>query len=60
MDLVTLDDLSPAAMLESSSRIEALAGVFGGAHSAPDPPPPVTLPAGGAARGGVQVFVLIE
>lgn len=45
LDLVTLDDLSAAAMLESSGRIEALAGVFAGAHSPPDAPPPVPLPA---------------
>ncbi|CAG4941301.1 unnamed protein product [Parnassius apollo] len=45
LDLVTLDDLSAAAMLESSGRIEALAGVFAGAQSPPEPPPPVPLPA---------------
>ncbi|KAJ8731790.1 hypothetical protein PYW08_014520 [Mythimna loreyi] len=45
LDLVTLDDLSAAAMLESSGRISALANVFAGAHAAPDPPPPVPLPA---------------
>ncbi|KAL4710470.1 hypothetical protein ACJJTC_008872 [Scirpophaga incertulas] len=44
LDLVTLDSLSAAAMLESSGRIEALAGVFRSAHSAPDPPPPAPLP----------------
>nr|XP_021188651.2 ATP-binding cassette sub-family G member 8 [Helicoverpa armigera]XP_021188652.2 ATP-binding cassette sub-family G member 8 [Helicoverpa armigera]WRX06076.1 ABCG14 [Helicoverpa armigera] len=45
LDLVTLDDLSAAAMLESSGRISALANVFAGAHAAPEPPPPVPLPA---------------
>ncbi|XP_046960224.1 ATP-binding cassette sub-family G member 8 [Vanessa cardui] len=61
LDLVTLDDLSAAAMLESSGRIEALAGVFAGAQSAPEPPPPVPLPAP-AARPNVlsQAFALVE
>lgn len=45
LDLVTLDDLSAAAMLESSGRISALANVFAGAQAPPDPPPPVPLPA---------------
>ncbi|GBP27615.1 ATP-binding cassette sub-family G member 8 [Eumeta japonica] len=44
LDLVTLDDLSPAAMLESSGRIEALASVFASAHTPPEPPPPAPLP----------------
>lgn len=61
MDLVTLDDLSAAAMLESSGRIEALAGVFAGAHSAPEPPPPVPLPAPVTrANVAVQAFALLE
>lgn len=61
MDLVTLDDLSAAAMLESSGRIEALAGVFAGAHSAPDPPPPVPLPSPLKKPNLLmQVFALIE
>lgn len=33
VDLVTLDDLSAAAMLESSGRIEQLAEVFRSAHA---------------------------
>ncbi|CAH0626777.1 unnamed protein product [Chrysodeixis includens] len=45
LDLVTLDDLSAAAMLESSGRISALASVFAGAHAPPEPPPGVPLPA---------------
>ncbi|KAG6464036.1 hypothetical protein O3G_MSEX014230 [Manduca sexta] len=40
LDLVTLDDLSAAALLESSGRVEALAGVFGAARGALEPPPP--------------------
>ncbi|KAJ0179715.1 hypothetical protein K1T71_004306 [Dendrolimus kikuchii] len=61
LDLVTLDDLSAAAMLESSGRIEALAGVFAGAHSAPDPPPPVPLPSPLKRPNLImQVFALIE
>ncbi|XP_037961247.2 ATP-binding cassette sub-family G member 8 [Plutella xylostella] len=61
LDLVTLDDLSPAAMLESSSRIEALAGVFMGAMSAPEPPPPVPLPAPNTTpNAAVQVMALLE
>ncbi|XP_039748577.1 ATP-binding cassette sub-family G member 8 [Pararge aegeria] len=61
LDLVTLDDLSAAAMLESSGRIEALAGVFAGAQSAPEPPPPVPLPAP-VTRPNVllQAFALFE
>ncbi|XP_047521097.1 ATP-binding cassette sub-family G member 8 [Pieris napi] len=61
LDLVTLDDLSAAAMLESSGRIEALAGVFAGAHSAPEPPAPVPLPAPvSRANVAVQAFALLE
>ncbi|XP_052738552.1 ATP-binding cassette sub-family G member 8 isoform X1 [Bicyclus anynana] len=61
LDLVTLDDLSAAAMLESSGRIEALAGVFAGAQSAPEPPPPVPLPAPvGRPNVCLQAFALIE
>ncbi|XP_032511388.2 ATP-binding cassette sub-family G member 8 [Danaus plexippus] len=61
LDLVTLDDLSAAAMLESSGRIESLAGVFLGAHSAPEPPPPVPLPAPvRRANVLVQVFAMLE
>lgn len=61
MDLVTLDDLSPAAMQESSGRIESLAGVFAGAQSPPEPPPPVPLPAP-VTRPNVivQAFALVE
>lgn len=61
MDLVTLDDLSAAAMLESSGRISALANVFAGAHAPPEPPPPVPLPAP-LARPNVlvQAGALIE
>lgn len=61
VDLVTLDDLSAAAMLESSGRIEALAGVFASAQSPPEPPPPVPLPAPLSRPNAlVQVFTLIE
>ncbi|CAG4977587.1 unnamed protein product [Colias eurytheme] len=61
LDLVTLDDLSAAAMLESSGRIEALAGVFAHAHSAPDAPPPVPLPAPATSPNVVmQAFALLE
>lgn len=45
MDLVTLDDLSAAAMLESSSRIESLANAWDQVNS--EPPfaaPPTKLP----------------
>lgn len=45
MDLVTLDDLSAAAMLESSARIEALANAWDQINS--EPPlaaPPAALP----------------
>lgn len=45
MDLVTLDDLSAAAMLESSARIESLANAWESMNS--EPPlaaPPVALP----------------
>lgn len=45
MDLVTLDDLSAAAMLESSSRIESLANAWDQFNS--EPPmaaPPTNLP----------------
>ncbi|KAI8429199.1 hypothetical protein MSG28_007735 [Choristoneura fumiferana] len=61
LDLVTLDDLSAAAMLESSGRIEALASVFAGAQSPPEPPPPVPLPVP-IARPNVfvQAFALVE
>ncbi|XP_053602449.1 ATP-binding cassette sub-family G member 8 [Plodia interpunctella] len=63
LDLVTLDDLSAAAMLESSGRIEALAGVFASAHAPPDAPPPVPLPAPDSLHApsvAVQVFALVE
>ncbi|XP_045493270.1 ATP-binding cassette sub-family G member 8 [Colias croceus] len=61
LDLVTLDDLSAAAMLESSGRIEALAGVFAQAHAAPDAPPPVPLPAPATSPNVVmQAFALLE
>ncbi|CAG9784864.1 unnamed protein product [Diatraea saccharalis] len=61
LDLVTLDDLSAAAMLESSGRIEALAGVFAGAHAPPEPPPPVPLPAPAAPPTVLhQTFALVE
>lgn len=61
LDLVTLDELSAAAMLESSGRIESLAGVFAGAHSPPDPPPPVPLPAPAATHNVfVQTKALIQ
>lgn len=45
MDLVTLDDLSAEAMLESSQRIEQLAEIF--RQKQPpmsDPGPPSSLP----------------
>ncbi|KAL0840097.1 hypothetical protein ABMA28_015411 [Loxostege sticticalis] len=61
LDLVTLDDLSAAAMLESSGRIEALANVFASAHAPPEPPPPVPLPAPSTPPNVLlQVFALIE
>ncbi|CAH2075533.1 unnamed protein product, partial [Iphiclides podalirius] len=61
LDLVTLDDLSAAAMLESSGRIEALAGVFAGAQAPPEPPPPVPLPAPlHRASAPLQIFALLE
>ncbi|XP_041976067.1 ATP-binding cassette sub-family G member 8 [Aricia agestis] len=59
LDLVTLDELSAAALLESSGRVEALAGVW--ARPAPDPPPPVPLPAPRhAASPPRQAFALLE
>lgn len=61
LDLVTLDDLSAAAMLESSGRIESLAAVFSEAHTAPEPPPPVPLPAPTDRTPAImQAFTLIE
>ncbi|XP_068630907.1 ATP-binding cassette sub-family G member 8 isoform X2 [Battus philenor] len=61
LDLVTLDDLSAAAMLESSGRIEALAGVFAGAQAPPEPPPPVPLPSPlNRPNAIVQAFALVE
>ncbi|XP_072940988.1 uncharacterized protein [Epargyreus clarus] len=54
LDLVTLDDLSAAAMLESSGRIEALAGVFAGALAPPEPPPPAPLPSPRAAPSPIR------
>ncbi|XP_060801167.1 ATP-binding cassette sub-family G member 8 [Amyelois transitella] len=62
LDLVTLDELSAAAMLESSGRIEALAGVLASARPAPSAPPPAPLPAPLAARPALllQLFALIE
>lgn len=45
MDLVTLDDLSAEAMLESSQRIEQLADIFRRKQDQlSDPGPPTTLP----------------
>lgn len=45
MDLVTLDDLSAEAMLESSQRIEQLAEIFRQKQQPmTDPGPPSTLP----------------
>lgn len=45
MDLVTLDDLSAEAMLESSQRIEQLAEIFRQKHEPmSNPGPPSTLP----------------
>lgn len=45
MDLVTLDDLSAEAMLESSQRIEQLAEIFRQKQQPmSDPGPPSTLP----------------
>lgn len=45
VDLVTLDDLSAEAMLESSQRVEQLADLFRRRVEAlPDPGPPQTLP----------------
>lgn len=45
MDLVTLDDLSAAAMLESSARIESLANAWDQVNSEPQmAAPPATLP----------------
>lgn len=47
VDLVTLDDLSAAAMLESSARIESLANAWDQVNAA-EPPlaaPPAALPA---------------
>ncbi|KAF2879508.1 hypothetical protein ILUMI_26662 [Ignelater luminosus] len=45
LDLVTLDDLSAEAMLESSQRIEQLAEIFRQKHEPmSDPGPPSTLP----------------
>ncbi|XP_059052503.1 ATP-binding cassette sub-family G member 8 [Achroia grisella] len=61
LDLVTLDELSAAAMLESSGRIEALAGVFAGAHAPPQPPPAVPLPAPAPSPHALlQAFALLE
>ncbi|CAH0728974.1 unnamed protein product, partial [Brenthis ino] len=58
LDLVTLDDLSAAALLESSGRIEALAGV---PRAAPEPPPPAPLPAPAArCTLPLQIFALTE
>ena len=45
VDLVTLDDLSAEAMLESSQRIEQLAETFSQAQEPlSEPGPPVALP----------------
>lgn len=45
VDLVTLDDLSAEAMLESSQRIEQLAEIFRQKQEPmSDPGPPSTLP----------------
>lgn len=45
MDLVTLDDLSAEAMLESSQRIEQLAEIFRQKQQPmSDPGPPSSLP----------------
>lgn len=61
LDLVTLDSLSAAALLESSGRVEALASVFAGARPPHDPPPPVPLPAPlNNHNVFLQSFALIE
>lgn len=61
VDLVTLDSLSAAALLESSGRVEALASVFAGARPPHDPPPPVPLPAPlNNHNVFLQAFALIE
>lgn len=62
MDLVTLDDLSAAAMLESSARIETLANAWDQINS--EPPlaaPPTALPYF-VRRAGVcgQFYALIK
>lgn len=45
VDLVTLDDLSAEAMLESSQRVEQLADLFRRrVEPLPDPGPPQPLP----------------
>lgn len=45
VDLVTLDDLSAEAMLESSQRVEQLADLFRRrVENLPDPGPPQPLP----------------
>ncbi|XP_063227752.1 ATP-binding cassette sub-family G member 8 [Bacillus rossius redtenbacheri] len=60
LDLVTLDDLSAEAMLESSQRIEQLAETFRRRQDAlSDPGPPVALPAKiKHANFFVQIFAL--
>lgn len=60
MDLVTLDDLSAEAMLESSQRIEQLADVFRRKQEPlSDPGPPTTLPmAARSANCCVQSIML--
>lgn len=62
LDLVTLDDLSAAAMLESSARIDTLASAWDQVNS--EPPiaaPPASLP-NFMSRGGFfeQMFVLAK
>ncbi|GLH08224.1 Uncharacterized protein GBIM_13508 [Gryllus bimaculatus] len=61
LDLVTLDDLSAEAMLESSQRIEQLAEVFQRRQEPlSDPGPPIALPAKiRQANILTQVFMLI-
>ncbi|KAJ8866703.1 hypothetical protein PR048_032564 [Dryococelus australis] len=61
LDLVTLDDLSAEAMLESSQRIEQLAETFRRRQEAlSDPGPPVALPPKiKHANYFIQMFVLL-
>ncbi|XP_049782861.1 ATP-binding cassette sub-family G member 8 [Schistocerca cancellata] len=61
LDLVTLDDLSAEAMLESSQRIEQLAELFRRRQEPlSDPGPPVALPASvKQANCCTQIFMLL-